>query len=252
MMPFTKLLKRLWAMWFMLVFGSFLIVLFPVFWLLLRDEQWHAYANRLRRSWAYFIVTFTGVRYQTEMEEQLDLTRQYVFCPNHSSILDIPYFATVWNNKFKFLAKIEFARIPFFGIFFRTIDIPVDRNSKIGSFRALLKAKEAIDKGYSIIMFPEGTSERNPPQLLEFKNGPFKLAIDKQVPVVPVTFLDNWHLFLFHGDFMGNPGISRVIIHKPIETTGLNDADLERIKTETYNTINETLLREYGSKQAIG
>ena len=107
-------------------------------------------------------------------------------------------------------------------------------------------------KNISIFIFPEGTSERNPPELIEFKNGPFKIAIDKQIPIVPVTFLDNWHLFHWHGDFTGNPGTSRVILHTPIETKGLSETDVERIKNETFNTINNTLIKEYGSKQAVG
>jgi 1-acyl-sn-glycerol-3-phosphate acyltransferase len=251
MMHVNKLLRRLWAMWFMFVFGSFLIVLYPVFWLLLNDEKTHLLANKLRRIWAWWIVMFTGVDYDIKMEEPLEQNRQYIFTPNHSSILDIPFFAILWNDHFKFLAKMEFSKIPFFGIFFRTIDIPVDRNSKIGSFRALVKGKEAIDKGYSLIMFPEGTSERHPPELLEFKNGPFKLAIEKQIPIVPVTFLDNWHLFLFHGDFRGNPGTSRVVIHQPIETIGMTEADAEQLKLKVFNIINNALQEEYGCKQTV-
>lgn len=248
----AKSLKRLWAMWFMLIFGSFLIALFPLFWLLLSNESLHLYANKLRRLWAYWIVTFTGVDYKTELEGVLDKKQQYIFCANHSSVLDIPFFAILWNDHFKFMAKIEFSKIPFFGYFFKTIDIPVDRDSKISAFKAYKKAIEAIDEGYSIVIFPEGTSERNPPELIEFKNGPFKIAIDKQIPIVPVTFLDNWHLFHWHGDFTGNPGTSRVIVHSPIETTALSEKDVERLKQETFNIINNTLIKEYGSKQAVG
>lgn len=252
MINVTKIFKRLWAVWYMLIFSMFLIAFYPVFWLLLRNEATHPLANKLRRLWAYWIVTFSGVDYKTELEKPLDKSRQYIFCANHSSIIDIPYFAILWNDYFKFMAKIEFAHIPIFGLFFRTVDIPVDRNSKIGSFKAYKKALEAIDKGYSIVIFPEGTSERNPPELIEFKNGPFKIAIDKQIPIVPITFLDNWHLFHWHGDFTGNPGTARVIVHKPIETKGFADADLNKLKQETFDTINNTLLKEYGSKQAVG
>ncbi len=248
----VKFLKRLWFIWFWFVFGSFLIVLYPLFWWLLKIKSRHLFANKLRRVWAYWIVYFTGVDYKTEMDGTLDAAQQYVFCPNHSSVLDIPYFAIFWNDHFKFMAKMEFLKLPFIGIFFRTIDIPVDRNSKISSFRAYKSGMEAIDEGYSIIMFPEGTSERNPPELLEFKNGPFKLAIDKQIPVVPVTFLDNWHLYLFHGDNTGNPGTSRVIIHEPIATKGMTGENVETLKNEVYNIINKTLTEEYGSKQAVG
>lgn len=247
----TKLLKRIWAAWFIVVFGSFLILLFPIFWLFLKNESTYPLANILRRWWAYYIVFLTGVNYETILEEDLDKNKQYIFCPNHSSVLDIPYFAILWNNYFKFMAKIEFTKIIFFGHFFKTIDIAVDRNNKISSYKAYKKALESIDKGYSMIIFPEGTSQRTPPQLIDFKNGPFKIAIDKQIPIVPVTFLDNWHLFHWHGDFSGNPGTSRVVIHKPIETQGMTDVDVEQLKNSTYNIINETLLKEYGSKQTI-
>lgn len=252
MFPPSKFFSRLWAIWFMVVFSTFLIVMFPLFWILLKHERTHPLANKLRRAWAWWILMLTGVNYDIREEVLLDESRQYIFTPNHTSILDIPFFAIYWNDYFKFMAKIEFSAIPLFGIFFRTIDIAVDRNSKMGSFRSLIKAKQSIDKGYSLIIFPEGTAERQPPQLLDFKSGPFKLAIEKQIPVVPVTFLDNWHMFLFHGDFTGHPGSSRVVIHEPIETRGMSVADADILKQRVYTTIDNTLKQEYGSQPAIG
>ena len=64
-----------------------------------------------------------------------------------------------------------------------------------------------------------------------FKNGPFRLAIEKQVPIVPITFMNNW--LLLPDDFyrrIGHPGIAHVILHDPIPTIGLTENDLDVLK----------------------
>lgn len=79
-----------------------------------------------------------------------------------------------------------------------------------------------------------------------FKNGPFKLAIENQVPIVPITFMNNW--LLLPDDFqnrIGHPGIARVIIHEPIPTTGMTENDLEGLKEKVYQVINRPIEEGY-------
>ncbi len=89
-----------------------------------------------------------------------------------------------------------------------------------------------LDKGHSILIYPEATISSFG-KLLPFKNGAFKLAIEKQVPIIPVTFLNSWK-FLQNGGFLkahGKPGICRVVVHKPISTVGMTEKDLLSLKT---------------------
>ena len=90
---------------------------------------------------------------------------------------------------------------------------------------------------------PEGTISRDSPKLRPFKNGAFKLAIEKQVPIVPITFLNNWKLLqdrpLLQG--LSRPGLACIVVHKPIETKGLTLEDLLTLKAQVENIIEKTL-----------
>ena len=126
------------------------------------------------------------------------------------------------------------------------MNILVDRQSIIGSHRAFKRAADDIDKGISIAIFPEATIPECSPQMSRFKNGAFKLAIEKQIPIVPVVFLDNWRLLPdTSGKWCkGGPGTSRVIVHEPVSTEGLTENDLNQLKSDVFEIIQKTL-KEY-------
>lgn len=245
----SKYLRRITAWGGVVVFGLTFLMLYPFLYVTLHNPAWHPWANKIRLFWAKILFPLTASSYELYYDSPLDPNKQYVVCSNHTSMIDIPLSAILLNGaNFKFMAKHQLAELPVFGIFFRTVDIPVNRESKIASFRAYKQALEALDNGYSLIIYPEGTTSDIAPQMLEFKNGPFKIAIDKQVPVVPVTFLDNWHMFLYDGSMLFRPGRARVIVHQPIETIGLTQADADNLRDRVYDIIDTDLKNEYGSK----
>jgi len=127
------------------------------------------------------------------------------------------------------------------GLFFKTIDIPVDRESKMSSYRAFKKAMEKLQSGITMIVFPEGKiPDDYPPQLHDFKNGPFRLAIEAGVPIVPVTSLNNWKLLWDNGTKYGSkPGICHIYVHKPIETKNLKVEDADNLRDEVYRIMKE-------------
>jgi len=144
------------------------------------------------------------------------------------------------------MGKAELRKVPFFRRFFDEMNIPVNRKSKMDSHRAFMRAASDLEKGISITLFPEGTILHNGPRIGRFKNGPFRLAIQAQVPVVPITFLDNW--VLLPDDFLkrtGHPGLSRVIIHDPIPTKGMTEADMESLKAKVYQVMKSPLAEKY-------
>lgn len=142
------------------------------------------------------------------------------------------------------MGKDELLNNPVLGIFFKTIDIAVNRNSKISAFRAFKKAGENLEKGMSLIIFPEGKiDDHYPPKLSEFKNGPFRLAIEKNIPIVPVSIINVWKISWDDGTMYGSkPGICDIYIHKPIDTSGLSYTDTDTLKDEVFNLINSKLI----------
>jgi len=235
----------------MLNFIVSLIVLYPLFYVLLLNKKWFPTVFKLKKVWVAWILFITGiipkVNYQVSKNK---LPKTAVYCANHMSYLDIVLTYYVVPCYFISMAKKEVGNAPLFKIFFKEMNILVDRKSISASHRAFMQAAQQIDKGNSVFLFPEGGIITNDGQLHNFKNGAFKLAIDKQVPIVPITFLNNWKLFQ-NGVLMrtqGRPGLSRIVVHKPISTTGMTANDLVSLRTQVHGII-EQELNNYNKKK---
>lgn len=232
--------RILWKVLFVLNFMLSLAFLYPLFYLFLSNKKWYPYAFKLKKIWARWIFiicgVFTKVKYRTPKE---NFPQPAVYCANHASYLDIISCYIVIPNYFISVAKKELGNVPLFKTFFRDMNILVDRKSITGAHRAFKESCEEIDNGNSICIFPEGGILSNNGKLHNFKNGAFKLAIEKQVPVVPITFLNNWKLFQ-NGVLTrthGRPGVSRAIVHEPISTVGMTSNDLVSLRTKVRDII---------------
>jgi 1-acyl-sn-glycerol-3-phosphate acyltransferase len=223
--------------------GTFYIILWPVMYFFSRKPERYKAMNKVRRFWGLVSSGFAGITYQFEFEETIDWSRTYIICPNHTSNLDISAVSIFTKNNFAFMGKEELLKGFVTGLYFRTIDIPVNRNSKMASFRAYKKADERLENGMSMVIFPEGTISGNyPPKLVEFKNGPFRLAIEKQVPIIAITALDTWKVLWDDGLKYGSkPGVCHIFVHKPIETMGMTVDDVDGLRDKVYAIMDQKL-----------
>jgi 1-acyl-sn-glycerol-3-phosphate acyltransferase len=222
------------------------LLFFPFFFVLLSSRKWFPIAFQLKKVWAHFILFPVGIFYSVRRKSKLDKNRSYVFCPNHTSYLDIMLIYITIPNYFHTVGKAELKKVPLFNKFFSRMNIPVNRKSLRDSHRAFIRAAEDIHKGISVTMFPEGTINHTAPVMGRFKNGPFRLAIEKQVPIVPITFLNNWDILPdnYH-ERIGHPGVARIFFHEPIETKGMTENDLGVLKQMVYDAINAPLQKKY-------
>jgi 1-acyl-sn-glycerol-3-phosphate acyltransferase len=144
------------------------------------------------------------------------------------------------------MAKIELARVPVFGIFFRTIDISVDRKNARAAALAYQKSKDQlINLKQSIVIFPEGTIPSHSPKLGRFKDGAFKLAIEAQVDILPVTIINNWQVLPDRGKLRFFPGRVYQYVHAPISTKGMTQDDIPALREKVFSLI-QSKLAEYG------
>jgi len=126
---------------------------------------------------------FPTVKYETGGEK---IPSPCVLVSNHCSYLDI-VLSYIPFQLFCFCSQAGTRQGTLFRIFFRRMNILVNRKSTVDSHKAYIHAGERIDKGKNVFIFPEATISSNG-SLIPFKNGAFKLAIDKQVPIVPLVF----------------------------------------------------------------
>lgn len=243
-----KLVRRLHTAYGLLVFLTlFLIFLFPLLVPILIPQKFK-WVGVINRYWARLTFIFCFLPYKVECRAPLDRKQQYIFCSNHFSYLDIPTMGLNPVNTV-FVGKNDMENIPLFGFMYRKLHITVDRARLKSKYDTFVKSRQAIEDGKSLVFYPEGgIFTQHPPQMVRFKDGAFRLAIEKQIPIVPVTIPNNW-IVLPSDEFLVRLGKVKVIFHSPINTSGMNLADTELLKEQVFKTI-EDELRNYANRQS--
>jgi 1-acyl-sn-glycerol-3-phosphate acyltransferase len=175
--------------------------------------------------------------------------KSYMFIANHTSMIDIMLMLKVAKNPFVFVGKKELAKIPLFGFFYKRTCILVDRNNAKSRQAVFLRAQRRLKQGLSICIFPEGGVPEEHIDLDSFKDGAFRLAINHQIPIVPMTFLDCKKRFSYTF-FSGGPGKLRVVVHPFIETTGLTLHFTKQINDQARTVILNTLIEDKANKKS--
>lgn len=234
-------LTFLWRIWFYIMLGLPIIVMLPFLLVFTSSEKFYPQYFVCARIWAKSILYGMGFFPKTVSAAKLQKGKSYMFVANHTSIIDIMLMLAVIDHPFVFLGKVELARIPLFGYFYRRTCILVDRGSQKSRMEAFAEAQRRLKQGNSICIFPEGGVPADESiELAIFKDGAFRLAIDHQIPIVPLAFHDNKKRFSYTF-FSGSPGKLRVTILPVIPTMAKTQDDKRHLKQETYNTILQEL-----------
>lgn len=235
--------RFLYKVYFALVFGVSLILFFPSFFIAFQFKNGFNYGFTLKKIWSKTLEILLFVPLSVKGKENLPKKGPYIIVANHSSYLDIVLMYGVIPHKFLFMGKAEILRWPIINYVFGKMNIPVERGNYSKAVKSLQLCGDEIDKGHSVVIFPEGGMPLTAPKLNRFKNGAFKLAIEKQVPIVPITFQNNYYLFCDHTDlfFNGRPGFAKTVVHPLIQTDGLTQDDLVHLRNETYQVIKGAL-----------
>lgn len=225
------------ALWTVLGF----IITMPFNLIFLSFKNTYFIAHFIRKIWAYFIFLPIGVWVKVEGKEHLKDLNKFIYAPNHSSYIDVPACTIALPGVLSFMAKKELAKVPIFGYYFRTIDVGVKRTKIMNAYSGYIELGNRLNIGQTPLIFPEGTIPTITPELGNFKMGAFKLAIEKGIPVVPVTMPYNADCFPDQKSLVLRRRTLKVIIHRPIPTTNLNIDDASTLKKQVFNIIEEEL-----------
>lgn len=164
-----------------------------------------------------------------------DPRRPYVIVSNHESYADV-WLIGLLPWEMKWLAKDEIFRLPFQGWMMRMAgDVRVDRSSPNSRAQALEGLRDRLRKRVSVMVFPEGT--RSPTdEMLPFRDGAFRLAIEEQVPVLPLVVSGTRNAMAKHS-FVFNSARAEVRVLPPVETTGLTVADASALRRRVQDMI---------------
>ncbi len=215
----------------------------PFLLILTAKEKYYPTFWKLVRVWAKILIYGMGFRLKVQSDEIISPDKSYMFCPNHSSLMDPFVLIALSKNPIVFVGKQEFVKIPIFGFFYKKVVIMVDRSNPKSRKRVYEIAKQKLQNGTSMVIFPEGLVPTENVVLAPFKNGAFSLAIEFGIPIVPQVYYDCKRLFSWDF-FKGRPGVFRIHQHKFIETKDLSLDDMEQLKQKTYDIIYNDLVSD--------
>ncbi len=226
------------------VFYLTLIILFPVFKYYIRNRNtWDKVFIWLRR-WGTLIRTLGFFKLRVTGKENFP-DPPYVVVANHSSYIDTILMYGIVPDYFVFLGKGSLKDWPLFRIFFRSgMNILVERHSAKSAGLAFKKAKEEIDRGHSVAIYPEGGILPDAPKLSRFKDGAFKLAIETGIPVVPVVLFNTYKIVESNHAFgRSRPGVARAKVLPAVKTKAYTDKDLVNLRNSVREQIKKELDR---------
>jgi len=212
------------------------IIGFPVAWIM----------GNIRVLYALFMwgaragVWLTGVRVEKVGIDKLDFSRSYIFMSNHVSNLDPPIQIPALPKQTSVMVKKELFKVPILGRAMHMGDlVPVDRGNRDAGIEAVRAAKEVVNKGMNMTIYVEGKRSFDG-KMLPFKKGPFYLAMECGVPVVPMTIVGT-HYAMPKARFAIKPAKVQVIFHDPIDPKDFGDRDslMEKVRAAIESGLPE-------------
>ena len=175
--------------------------------------------------------------------ERLDPKQTYMFTPNHQSFIEVPLLVTYLKRNPGYLAKKELFKYPIFGYGIGLIGvIPVDRSNTKNAVASAQAATANLRRGKDYIVYPEGTRSADG-RLLPFKKGAFVMAVDAEVPIVPVT-VSGCTAIMPKGEIKVYPKTVRITVHEPIATKGASWERIPELMAATRTRILSALKEE--------
>jgi 1-acyl-sn-glycerol-3-phosphate acyltransferase len=182
--------------------------------------------------WAWPLLWIAGARLEIRGAENVRTDgKGFLILFNHSSLMDIPA-VFCFPRSFRFGAKIELFRIPFFGKAMSMVGVlPIDRGNRNKVMKIYENAIARVEKGECFALAPEGTRQPEP-KIGPFKRGPFEFAINAQMDIVPVVLAGTYELLPKGAVFIGVGKWRRKVIMEilpRISTSGIDSTQLDAL-----------------------
>ena len=194
-MRFLKLLPgRIWAIWAILLFVATMLVFLIPFFLFSyfrRDPQKTRSFIWMARVWMGVFLPLAGCPLRVKGKEKFKKGESYIVVCNHNTFMDVPVSCPAIPGGNKTIAKIEMAKIPLFGLIYRTGSVLVDRKDEKSRRDSYTKMKEVLNMGLHMCLYPEGTRNRTAEPIKAFHDGAFRLSLDTGKAIIPALIFNS-------------------------------------------------------------
>ncbi len=234
-----KIAGHLFAVYALLMFvATMLIVWLPIWFISFCNEPLRAkLLHKVFRVWmgVYMPLIFCPV--SRKGKEHFRKGQNYVVVINHNSFMDIPVSSPWIPGPNKTLAKVEIAKVPLFGIIYKTGSILVDRKKEGSRRESFSKMQETLEMGIHLCLYPEGTRNKTGQPMQPFFDGAFITAIKAQKPVMPGVIFNTGAILPHNKKVWARPRPVRIHFLEPIPTEGLTVGDAAALKEKVRNIM---------------
>lgn len=238
----NKLLRRIYSIYAALIFALSFLLIFPFILICIWIPGFKKFGRKINRYWArvYFTIIFLPIKIENKAKPKKG--EPYIYMANHFSYLDIPMMGFIPGDV-QFVGKASIRKAPLFGYYFKQLHIAVDRERLKSRAETMKKAIFALENGSSLVIFPEGgIFTKQPPNMIPFKNGAFKISISKQIPIIPVTLSYNHLILPDDGKFLLNWMPAKMVLHEAILPSE-NDTE-ETLNKRCFEVIQNQLNKD--------
>lgn len=201
-----------------------------------KDKERTQAIFKITSTWAKFVMWLSGAKVKVYGTENIPKDEAVLFVGNHQSNFDIPLLLSSIDVPRGFITKKELEKWPIISMWMRYINcIFMDRSNIRKSAEAIVQGIQILKKGYSMVIFPEGTRSKGK-KVAEFKAGSFKLALKSKVKIIPVTINGSYKLLEANGGKI-RPADVEVYFHKPIDVTNLSKEEIAELHNDVRNII---------------
>lgn len=238
---FKEIFARIWAVWGIVSFiTTFLIIIIPSLLTNLLPEPRSSIAfTRLSKIWMDVWLILVGCPLRVTGKENFKKGETYIVTCNHNSLMDVPLSSPYIPGANKTIAKISFAKIPLFGLYYRKGSVLVDRKSDASRKESYLKMKEVLASGIHMCIYPEGTRNKTKQPLAQFHGGAFRLAVDTNHAILPGIILHTKKVMPVNKTFYLFPHRLELHFLPPIHPSPRQTAD--ELKDETHVVMRQFL-----------
>ncbi|HVZ96477.1 MAG TPA: 1-acyl-sn-glycerol-3-phosphate acyltransferase [Chitinophagaceae bacterium] len=232
-----NVLGRIFALWAMLVFiatmlpALLLVLIFRIYKDPRRVQLFHA----MSKIWMRIFFFLTGCRLKVKGKNNFKKGNHYIVICNHNSLMDIPVTTPFIPGANKTIAKIDMAKIPLFGLIYKTGSVLVDRKDKNSRQKSLAAMKEVLDMGLHMCIYPEGTRNKTGRPLGEFHGGAFRLAFETKSDIIPALIFNTRRILPGNKIFYFWP--SKIELHFLTAVPVKESDNYEALKEKLYNLM---------------
>lgn len=239
---FKAVFARIWAFWGLISFiATFLVILIPsLLTALIPDPKGMEYFIKLARIWMNTWLFMIGCPVSVRGKYHFKKGQTYIVTCNHNSLLDIPLSSPFIPGANQTIAKKEFTKVPLFGWYYERGSVIVDRKSDASRRKSFELMKAALEKGFHMCIYPEGTRNRTAAPLKNFYDGAFKLAADSGHSIIPAVILNTKKALPANKFFYLLPHALAIHFLEPIEVNGQSAGVLKEI---VYNKMADYYLK---------